>query len=259
MLASLKCLIRLYKNWHQEVSFVKARGVPGSQGATTRAWQHAYSEAAMQRTTMKVLGNVQDGLTISRILIRSGQSAGASGGPPLIFTVQASCFFVLQGSKRASRLTHSRLSRSELITSAKVMSTAMASRAATAPVRGQVHQRSAAPLAKSSLAAAVAKLSATTSRPRLAAAKLSVRRAKHAQRLCIAAAGGGTTVVSAASADARAPKQFKWGADMKTLGISVAIACVVWVLPPPAGVTVQARPACNFCTIVLATSSSVFV
>ena len=166
---------------------------------------------------------------------------------------------MLQGSKRAFRLTHSKLSRSELITGAKVMSTAMASRAAAAPVRGQLHQRSAAPLAKPSLAAAAAKLSATASRPRLAVAKLSVRHAKHAQRLCIAAAGGGTAVVSAASADARAPKQFKWGADMKTLGISVAIACVVWVLPPPTGVTVQARPACKFCTIVLDTSLSVSV
>ena len=63
-LACLKCLTCLNKSLHHEVSFVMAHGVPGSQGATTRAWQHAYSEAAMQRTTMKVLGNVQNGLTI---------------------------------------------------------------------------------------------------------------------------------------------------------------------------------------------------
>ena len=178
---------------------------------------------------------------------------------PSFLQFRRAALFVLQGSKGLLGSTHTKLSRSELITSAKVMSTAMASRAAAAPVRGQLHQRSAAPLAKSSLTAAVAKLSATASRPRLAVAKLSVRHAKHAQRLCIAAAGGSTTVVSAASADAPAPKQFKWGADMKTLGISVAIACVVWVLPPPAGVTVQARPACNFCIIVLATLLNVLV
>ena len=33
---------------------------------------------------------------------------------------------------------------------------------------------------------------------------------------------------------------FKWGADMKTLGISVAIGVVLWFIPPPSGVTAQA-------------------
>lgn len=85
MLASLKCLICLNKSLHHEVSFVTAHGVPGSRGATTRAWQHAYSEAAMQRTTTKVLGNVQGRTTIFRILICFCKSAGASGGATLHF------------------------------------------------------------------------------------------------------------------------------------------------------------------------------
>ena len=50
------------------------------------------------------------------------------------------------------------------------------------------------------------------------------------------AAGGG--VVNAASASS--PKAFKWGADMKNLGISVGLTLAVWFIPPPAGVTLIA-------------------
>ena len=35
-------------------------------------------------------------------------------------------------------------------------------------------------------------------------------------------------------------KSFKWGADMKNLGIAVGIATVLWFIPPPSGVTAQA-------------------
>jgi di/tricarboxylate transporter len=33
---------------------------------------------------------------------------------------------------------------------------------------------------------------------------------------------------------------FKWGADMKSLAICVGVAAALWVIPPPAGVTVKA-------------------
>ncbi len=36
------------------------------------------------------------------------------------------------------------------------------------------------------------------------------------------------------------PAEFKWGADMKNLGISVGLAVAVWFIPPPAGVTLPA-------------------
>ena len=47
---------------------------------------------------------------------------------------------------------------------------------------------------------------------------------------------------SAAAGAVPAPqqKEFKWGADMKTLGISVGIGALIWFLPAPAGVTLQA-------------------
>jgi len=53
-------------------------------------------------------------------------------------------------------------------------------------------------------------------------------------------AASSAAAAAPAPAPARAPKQFKWGADMKNLGISTAVAAVVWLLPPPAGVSVQA-------------------
>lgn len=45
---------------------------------------------------------------------------------------------------------------------------------------------------------------------------------------------------AAISPSAPAEPPFKWGADMKNLGICVAVAVVVWFCPPPAGVTLQA-------------------
>lgn len=51
-----------------------------------------------------------------------------------------------------------------------------------------------------------------------------------------------SAAVVAATSAAPPPdkKQFKWGADMKTLGIAVGVATAIWFLPPPAGVTLQA-------------------
>ena len=36
------------------------------------------------------------------------------------------------------------------------------------------------------------------------------------------------------------PAEFRWGADMKNVGISVGLAVAIWLIPPPAGVTVPA-------------------
>lgn len=44
-------------------------------------------------------------------------------------------------------------------------------------------------------------------------------------------------VCTAASAP---PAGFKWGADMKNLGISVGLAVAIWFIPPPSGVTLPA-------------------
>lgn len=49
-----------------------------------------------------------------------------------------------------------------------------------------------------------------------------------------------TCASAAASAPAPAQKEFKWGADMKTLGLAVGIGALIWFLPSPAGVTQQA-------------------
>ena len=50
-----------------------------------------------------------------------------------------------------------------------------------------------------------------------------------------------STAIVAATAAAPAPKGgFKWGANMRDLGIAVAIATTIWFLPPPVGVTTQA-------------------
>mmetsp|Transcript_18497 Transcript_18497/g.51906 ORF Transcript_18497/g.51906 Transcript_18497/m.51906 type:complete len:564 (-) Transcript_18497:806-2497(-) len=42
--------------------------------------------------------------------------------------------------------------------------------------------------------------------------------------------------------DAAAPKEppFKWGADMKNLGICVGLSLALWFIPPPAGVSIKA-------------------
>ena len=44
----------------------------------------------------------------------------------------------------------------------------------------------------------------------------------------------------AAAAASTGPTEFKWGADMKNLGISVGLAVAVWFVPPPSGVTIPA-------------------
>ena len=52
------------------------------------------------------------------------------------------------------------------------------------------------------------------------------------------------TQASAAVTGAPAPvfeqKPFKWGADMRNLGIAVGVATALWFIPPPSGVTLQA-------------------
>jgi hypothetical protein len=45
------------------------------------------------------------------------------------------------------------------------------------------------------------------------------------------------SIVQAAAVE---PEKFKWGANMKNLGISVACGLLVWFLPAPAGVSAQA-------------------
>lgn len=49
-------------------------------------------------------------------------------------------------------------------------------------------------------------------------------------------------VASSAVANAEAPSEppFKWGADMKNLGICVGVATILWFIPPPAGVELRA-------------------
>ena len=49
-----------------------------------------------------------------------------------------------------------------------------------------------------------------------------------------------SAAVTAAPAPVPEQKSFKWGADMKNLGIAVGIATALWYIPPPSGVTVQA-------------------
>lgn len=45
-------------------------------------------------------------------------------------------------------------------------------------------------------------------------------------------------VVSAAAS--APPAEFRWGADMKNLGVSVGLAVAIWFIPPPTGVTLPA-------------------
>lgn len=49
-------------------------------------------------------------------------------------------------------------------------------------------------------------------------------------------------VVNSAAGVPAAPaaKPFKWGADMKSLGICVAVGTAMWMMPPPAGVALKA-------------------
>ena len=46
--------------------------------------------------------------------------------------------------------------------------------------------------------------------------------------------------MTASPAQVPEQKPFKWGADMKNLGIAVGVATALWFIPPPSGVTVQA-------------------
>ena len=54
----------------------------------------------------------------------------------------------------------------------------------------------------------------------------------------------------AEAASSAPPAEFKWGADMKNLSISVGLATVVWFIPPPSGVT---GPAWHLLAIFLGT------
>jgi hypothetical protein len=49
-----------------------------------------------------------------------------------------------------------------------------------------------------------------------------------------------TPDVAAKAAASSASEGFKWGADMKNLGISVALGLIVWFCPTPSGITPQA-------------------
>ncbi len=51
-----------------------------------------------------------------------------------------------------------------------------------------------------------------------------------------------TASSAAISQSSEAPSEppFKWGANMKNLGICVAVATIVWFVPPPAGVELKA-------------------
>lgn len=49
-----------------------------------------------------------------------------------------------------------------------------------------------------------------------------------------------TASAATPSPPAPAKPAFKWGANMKDLGICVGIATLLWFIPPPAGVTAKA-------------------
>lgn len=68
---------------------------------------------------------------------------------------------------------------------------------------------------------------------------LSAYRSSASDRTALSVSASASAAVST-SPSAPAEPPFKWGADMKNLGICVAVATTVWFLPPPAGVTVQA-------------------
>lgn len=95
---------------------------------------------------------------------------------------------------------------------------------------GVLRVRSQASALKSSDAARL------TGRCQVTALKPS--RSHTAQRrsaLCVSASAS-----AAVSTSPPAEPPFKWGADMKNLGICVAVAVAVWFCPPPTGVTTQA-------------------
>ena len=55
-------------------------------------------------------------------------------------------------------------------------------------------------------------------------------RKEHAQAVVSSSA-----VISASSAPVPLQKEFKWGANMQSLGIAVAVGVITWFVPPPAG------------------------
>ena len=72
----------------------------------------------------------------------------------------------------------------------------------------------------------------------LAASKTVIRcRSDRLQTLRVSASSA-----AAVSSSPEAPSEppFKWGANMKNLGICVAVATIVWFVPPPEGVALQA-------------------
>lgn len=72
----------------------------------------------------------------------------------------------------------------------------------------------------------------------LAASRSAIRsRSDRSQTLRVAASSA-----AAVSSTPEAPQEppFKWGANMKNLGICVAVATIVWFVPPPEGVALQA-------------------
>jgi Sodium:sulfate symporter transmembrane region len=54
----------------------------------------------------------------------------------------------------------------------------------------------------------------------------------------VAASASGPAAINAAAASE--PEGFKWGADMKKLGLCVGLGTAMWFVPPPTGVTSQA-------------------
>jgi len=59
-----------------------------------------------------------------------------------------------------------------------------------------------------------------------------------------------SAVVAATSAPLPVQKDFKWGADMKNLGICVAIGAITWFCPAPTGAYIVAsnlHPRCGSC------------
>ena len=68
---------------------------------------------------------------------------------------------------------------------------------------------------------------------------LAAQRQPRRQSVVIVSSSASAAVLAAAAAPAQ-PKRFKWGADMKNLGICVVVATAVWLLPAPQGVSAKA-------------------
>ena len=63
---------------------------------------------------------------------------------------------------------------------------------------------------------------------------------EHGADLSQHSAGAARPTAARAAAAAQPETGFQWGANMKTLGISVALGVIMWFLPAPEGVTTQA-------------------